>query len=383
MTVRTINADVMEGLRQLADESVHCVVTSPPYFGLRSYLPDDHIDKDKEIGREATPDVYVEKIVAVLRECRRTLRVDGSLFLNIGDSYAASGKGGSGDKQQSNSGSLTGRKQRKPYPGFKPKDLIGIPWMLAFALRADGWWLRRDIIWAKANGMPDSAEDRAGSAHEYVFHLTKSATYYYDHKAVRLPPMPESVWRLARAMRKNLDGGAFVVSGGGYAPPGQPPHQGARARASDKQRGHGRRHAGFNDRWDAMERAQQQADGAALRSVWWIAPGGFPDAHFATMPEELAAACILAACPKGGLVLDPFSGAGTTAVAADCLGRDAVGIEINAEYVEMTERRLALARLSRGDGTMADVKAAKLDPTPLEVLMSGDLQVVAASEAAE
>lgn len=377
MSVRILNCDVLEGLKQISDESVHMVCTSPPYFGLRSYLPDDHPQKMLEVGLEASPEAYIAHMVEIFREVRRTLRDDGSLWVNIGDSFCSTDKwgggiGGNTGKQIVNGDTVPSwavRKKRTRFEGIKPKDLIGIPWMLAFALRADGWWLRRDIIWAKANGMPDSAEDRAGSAHEYIFHLTKSATYYYDHKAVRLPPMPESVGRLARAMRKNLGEGSFVVSGGGYAPPGQPPHQGARARASDKQRGHGRRHAGFNDRWDAMERAQQQSEGAGLRSVWWLAPGGFPEAHFATMPEELAAACILAGCPEGGVVLDPFSGAGTTIIVGDRLKRDAIGIEINSEYVEMSERRLARDRLERGVGTMTDVKAAKLDPTPLEALM--------------
>jgi len=149
---------------------------------------------------------------------------------------------------------------------------------------------------------------------------------------------PSEVSRLARAMRSKLDEGACVVSGGGYAPPGQPPHQGARR--NDKQRGHSRRHAGFNDRWDAMEKAKQQADGAALRSVWWIAPSGFEDAHFAVMADEVAATCILAGCPVGGTVLDPFGGAGTTGLVADRLQRNAILIELNPEYAAMAQRRI-------------------------------------------
>jgi len=225
-------------------------------------------------------------------------------------------------------------------PSLKPKDLIGIPWRVAFALQADGWWLRADNVWAKPNGMPESTQDRTTRAHEYVFHLTKSETYYYGYEDVRLPPVPESVGRLARAMRSRLDGGeqGFVVSGGGYAPPGQAPHQGARR--SDKRRGHTRRHAGFNDRWDAMERAEQQSNGAALRSVWWLSPGGFNEAHFAVMPAELAATCILAGCPAGGTVLDPFGGAGTTGLVADRLGRDAILIELNESYADMARRRI-------------------------------------------
>jgi hypothetical protein len=255
--------------------------------------------------------------------------------------------------------------------------------MLAFALRADGWWLRKDNIWAKPNGMPESTRDRSTSAHEHVFHLTKSERYYYGYEDVRLPPAPDSVTRLARAMRDRLgEEKGLVISGGGYAPEGQPPHAGARKR--DRQRGHGRRHAGFNDRWDAMSVAEQRANGAALRSVWWVAPGGFNDEfcltcrrffthaevgglrterierdgrrilrrycecgthdgwlnHFAVMPAEIAAACILAGVPKGGTVLDPFAGAGTTGLVADRLQRDAILIELNPDYAEMAARRI-------------------------------------------
>lgn len=348
MTVKIINADVMDGLRQLADESVHCVVTSPPYFGQRDY------GVDGQIGLEPTPDEFVPRLVDVFREVRRILKSDGSIWVNMGDSYAASGMGGGSGKQLTNRGTRAGghmNKPRKAPVGLKPKDLVGVPWMLAFALRDDGWWLRSANVWAKPNGMPESTRDRPTVGHEYVFQLSKSERYYYGYDDVRLPPVPESVGRLARAMRGNLDAGGFVMSGGGYAPPGQPPHQGARR--SDKQRGHSRRHAGFNDRWDAMERAQQQADGAALRSVWWISPGGFDEAHFATMPEELAALLVLAGCPVGGTVLDPFSGAGTTALVADRLQRNAIGIELNPEYVAMSE-----ARINRDRGGLLDIMEA-------------------------
>jgi DNA modification methylase len=341
MTVTIINADVLEGLSKMADESVHCCVTSPPYFGLRNY------GVDGQIGLEPTPVEFVDRLVGVFREVRRVLRDDGSLWVNMGDSYNNADKwGGGGANTGKHSKDQNGkvpswegvRRKWSGMEGCKPKDLIGIPWMLAFALRADGWWLRSGNVWAKPNGMPESQRDRPVVGHEFVFQLTKSERYYYGYEDVRLPPMPESVSRLARAMRNDLDGGAFVVSGGGYAPPGQPPHQGARR--ADKQRGHSRRHAGFNERWDAKDRAQQQADGAALRSVWWIAPGGFPDAHFATMPEELAALLVQAGCPKGGTVLDPFGGAGTTGLVADRLQRNAVLIELNPEYAAMAERRL-------------------------------------------
>lgn len=341
MSVRIINADVMAGLAQLADQSVHACVTSPPYFGLRNY------GVDGQIGLEPTPDAFVARLVAVFREVRRVLRSEGSLWLNLGDTYCNSDKWGgggvnSGKHTKAEGGKVPSwegvRRKWSGVPGLKPKDLIGIPWMVAFALRADGWWLRSANIWAKPNGMPESQKDRPVIGHEYVFQLTKAERYYYGYDDVRLPPMPESVSRLARAMRSDLDKGDFVISGGGYSPPGQTPHQGARK--SDKQRGHTRRHAGFNDRWDAKENAQQQSDGAALRSVWWIAPGGFADAHFATMPTELAALLVQAGCPIDGTVLDIFGGAGTTGLVADRLQRNAILIELNPEYAEMARKRL-------------------------------------------
>lgn len=341
MSIRIINADVLDGLRGLPDESVHCVVTSPPYFGLRNY------GVDGQIGLEPTPSEFVDRLVEVFREVKRVLRSDGSCWINMGDTYNNADKwGGGGANTGKHSKDANGkvpswegvRRKWKGADGCKPKDLIGVPWMMAFAIRADGWWLRSANVWAKPNGMPESTRDRPTVAHEYVFQFTKSADYYYGYDDVRLPPVPESVARLARAMRHDLDSDGFVISGGGYAPPGQPPHQGARK--TDKQRGHSRRHAGFNDRWDAKQKAEQQSDGAALRSVWWIAPGGFADAHFATMPEELAALLVLAGCPKGGTVLDPFGGAGTTALVADRLQRNAILIELNPEYAAMAERRI-------------------------------------------
>jgi DNA modification methylase len=342
LSVRILKGDCREVLATLPDESVHCVVTSPPYFGLRDY------GGAGQIGLETSPEEFVSELVDVFREVKRILRSDGSLWLNLGDSYANDGKWGGhtgGKHVKALHGSPIGRNKR--YTGLKPKDLIGIPWMTAFALRADGWWLRGDNIWAKANGMPDSTKDRPGRAHEIVFQFSKSQDYYFGYEDVKLPPVPESVGRLARAMRSKMDAG-LVMSGGDYSPPGQPPHQSARqsARQSDKQRGHSRRHAGFNDRWDAMEKAKQQADGAGLRSVWWIAPGGYEEAHFAVMAEEVAATCVIAGCPVGGTVLDPFGGAGTTALVADRLKRNAILIELNPEYADIAQRRI------QGDGGM-------------------------------
>jgi DNA modification methylase len=359
MTVEILIGDARTVLAGMPDASVHCAVTSPPYYGLRDY------GVDGQLGLETTPDEYVSALVGVFREVRRVLRDDGTLWLNLGDCYASRPNGSIG-KEGRLDGNYTAHAEfrrahalRKPTlpPHLKHKDLIGIPWMVAFALRADGWYLRGDNIWAKPNGMPESTKDRPTKAHEYVFEMSKSEAYYYGYEDVRLPPVPESVGRLARAMRAHMDGpddpgaGSLVVSGGGYAPPGQPPHKGTRR--NDKQRGQSRRHSGFNDRWDAMSAAEQKANGAALRSVWWIAPGGFPGAHFAVMPDEVAATCILAGCPAGGTVLDPFGGAGTTGLVADRLGRNAILIELNPDYAEM-----ARARVSKDSPLFAKVGVA-------------------------
>lgn len=349
MSVEIRIGDALKLLRELPDESVNCCVTSPPYFGLRDY------QVDGQIGLEETPDEFVGKLVDVFRDMRRALRKDGTLWLNLGDSYAGSWgnqgrKGERGTQRPINGGMITpvgdGRHKDKGSntgkipagSGLKPKDLIGIPWMVAFALRADGWWLRSANIWAKPNGMPESVRDRPSIGHEYVFQLSKSSSYYYDDQSVRLPAVPESVARLERAMKSNLGGADLVMSGGSYSPPGQSPHQGGRR--AGKQRGHTRDHDGFNDRWDEMSKAEQQANGSSLKSVWWIPTKGYSDAHFATMPPELAATCILAGCPEGGTVIDPFGGAGTTGLVADRLQRNAILIELNPEYALMAKKRI-------------------------------------------
>lgn len=329
MTVRIINADCRDALRAMPDASVNCCVTSPPYFGLRDY------GVDGQIGLEPTPDQFVAAMVEVFREVRRVLRDDGTLWLNLGDSYSGGGRG-SYDTTSENKGNSASRGLGRPIiDGLKPKDLIGIPWMVAFALRADGWYLRSEIIWAKPNGMPGSQQDRPTSSHEAVFLLSKKPSYWSDFDAIKTPPRESTLIRTAQDTQAQA--GSHRANGGAKTN-GTMKAVGGNA---DKQRGHSRRHAGFNDRWDAMEKAEQQAKPAMMRDVWFVPPGGYDEAHFAVMPEEIARRAILAGCPEGGTVLDPFGGAGTTGLVADRHGRDAILIELNPEYAAMARRRIA------------------------------------------
>ncbi|TIW05337.1 MAG: site-specific DNA-methyltransferase [Mesorhizobium sp.] len=307
-------------LATLPDESVNCCVTSPPYFGLRDY------GVDGQIGLEDTPAVYIDQIVAVFREVWRVLRDDGTLWLNLGDSYAGSWGAQSREhagKHSPNVSALSANQVKAAHirdsgtgslsrtPGLKAKDLIGIPWRVAFALQADGWYLRQDIIWSKPNPMPESVRDRCTRSHEYIFMLSKSRKYYYDAEAVKEP-----------AVRTD---------------------QGAWSDKSEKQRGHSRRHSGFNGRYAekiAREGAPQTRN---RRSVWTVPPKPFKAAHFATFPPDLIRPCILAGCPVGGTVLDPFFGSGTTGLVANAHGRNAIGIELNTDYIGIAEDRLGLA----------------------------------------
>ena len=356
MTVRIIVGDVRDKLRELADASVHCCVTSPPYFGLRDYGTgqwqggDTGCDHsrflggnglasakqvssggtqkyqyisdcgkcgatriDSQIGLEATPDAYVAELVAVFREVRRVLRNDGTVWLNLGDSYASGGTGGTSDKSKLHGGLGVGPTEkikqgpiisRKPSECLKPKDLIGIPWRVAFALQADGWYLRQDIIWSKPNPMPESVTDRCTKAHEYMFLLSKSARYYFDAEAIAEVSAYPGDNRAERTdTRKLID--PFCQDNGSRARTGSP-----------------------------------TGDTRNKRSVWEVASQPFSEAHFATFPPALIEPCIKAGCPAGGMVLDPFGGAGTTGLVADRLGRNAVLIELNPEYAALAERRI-------------------------------------------
>lgn len=291
-------------LPTLPAQSVHCVVTSPPYWGLRDY---GHAD---QLGMEATPAEYVAHMVQVFREVWRVLRDDGTLWLNLGDSYANNTS--AGDKIFGNaefnanrpSRSATKTAARAIPDGLKPKNLVGIPWRVAFALQDDDWILRQDIIWHKPNPMPESVQDRCTKAHEYVFLLTKQPRYYYDAEAVKEENSPTS------------------KMGGVYA-------------NDSKQTQCGNGHSGI-----AAEGKINIWAGRNRRSVWTVTTSPYKGAHFATMPPKLVEPCVLAGCPVGGVVLDPFAGSGTTGAVAVGHGRNFVGIELNPAYVALAEERI-------------------------------------------
>ena len=307
--------DTLRVLRRLPDASVHCCVTSPPYWGLRDY------GVEGQIGLEPTPAAYVEKMVAVFREVRRVLRDDGTLWLNLGDSYCSNfGMGAKRDSSwwSSRSGDLEGKgwgsvETAIPPNAFragrpdklKVKDLVGIPWRVAFALQADGWYLRSDIIWAKPNPMPESVTDRPTKAHEYVFLLSKKQSYYYDAEAVA-----EAATCAGKTVRYT--------------------------EASKNARSKSDPRFATRPSTDMIVKKTRNR-----RTVWTIAPKPFKGAHFAVMPTELARLCVTAGTPAGGIVLDPFCGAGTTGCAALPEGRRFYGIDLNPTYV----REVAAPRL--------------------------------------
>lgn len=351
MSVRIINADVLDGLRQLPDESVHCVVTSPPYWGLRDY------GVAGQLGLERTLGEHITCMVEVFREVRRVMRKDATLWLNYGDCYATTPNGRSAadtkaagnddrtfrDKPFSTIGPIYPPEPNQPFPvgiarrggghnsspGLKAKDLCMIPNRLAIALQEDGWWVRSEIIWAKSNPMPESIKDRPASSHEKVFLLSKAERYFYDAEAVREPAVKTGT--LAHlSSGKNSREHVRRTPGADK--------QAAMAAASNKSTA--RRMGGFNDRWNQAEAEGMISADRNLRNVWTIATRSFSEAHFATFPPEIPEICIKAGCPVGGTVLDPFSGAGTTCMVADRLQRNAIGIELNPEYAAMSERRI-------------------------------------------
>lgn len=371
MTIKIMAGDVLKQLALLADESVHCVVTSPPYYGLRDYGVKGQMGLEKTLGE------HIGAMVNVFREIRRVLRKDGTCWINYGDCYATSPNGRSAAATKA-----AGKDDRtfrdKPFSTIqgklKPKDLMMTPNRLAIALQDDGWFVRSEIIWHKPNPMPESITDRPATAHEKIFLLTKSGKYFYDAKAVCIPMSVNSIARLSQNIENQAGSdranGGKKTNGTMKAVGGWVRDKGGcvQNHGPYKQSGHGRRHAGFNERYrakgnartfrggiysrnaqfDNSENQQRDSHGnvpnetgmANLKNVWTLSTRGFSEAHFATFPPELPEICIKAGCPIGGTVLDPFGGSGTTALVADRLGRDAILIELNPDYVKMAEKRL-------------------------------------------
>ena len=386
---RLINGDVRQSLGKLEAESVQCVVTSPPYWGLRDYGSED------QLGLEETPEQYIDNMVEVFREVKRVLRKDGTLWLNLGDSYAGGGRAGKNPEykaKHTNFGKVqdmsTYTEPSKIPKGLKPKDLVGIPWRVALALQADGWWLRNDIIWSKPNPMPEPVKDRLTKSHEYIFLLTKSKSDYYDHEAIKEPYSESSIERINQVTFESQTGG-------------------------DKDYGKVSVHSkNTNSIRGTLEKFKENlGSGRNRRSVWDITVKSYPGAHFATFPEEIPELCIKAGTSEGGcclecgmpynrivergekvsseaykgegkkdyasalaenpsdvkrrtlesmrqviykgweagcscegvripcVVLDPFAGSGTTCAVASRLGRDSIGIELNEEYLKLARKR--------------------------------------------
>lgn len=298
--------DSLENIKTFPDECIDCVVTSPPYYGLRDY------GVDGQIGLEDSPESYIERLVTLFREIRRVLKKDGTLWVNLGDSYNGSGgnhkEGGKNDTGFQGVIGLKYKGRGNSVDGLKPKDLIGIPWMFAFAMRADGWYLRQDIIWAKPNPMPESVTDRCTKSHEYIFLLSKSEKYYFNNEAIQEEAATQEDPRIGK--RREYDGIRKGEEGTGN-----------------------RAFVSLNTREDGLVVRNK-------RDIWTVNVKPNKEAHFATYPEELIVPCILAGCPEKGTVLDPFMGSGTTGIVARKLGRNFIGCELNPEYQKMAERRI-------------------------------------------
>lgn len=305
-----LQGDCLEVLKTLETNSINCCITSPPYWGLRDY------GVEGQLGLEKTPEEYVANMVNVFSEVKRVLHEDGTLWLNLGDTYASDTKGSGGisnstlNAKYDEYGNLAGKSQphfnaRKIQHGLKQKDLVGVPWRVAFALQADGWYLRQDIIWHKPNPMPESVTDRCTKAHEYIFLLSKNQKYYFDNESIKEPSVAEA--GTAGNWKGNRDFGLPNRQTRFYKPNLGGSIDGTRNK----------------------------------RSVWTVTTKPFKEAHFATFPEDLILPCVLAGCPKGGIILDPFNGAGTTGVVAKKNFREYIGIELNEEYIKIAEKRIA------------------------------------------
>mgnify|MGYP003123765870 CR=1 FL=1 len=307
LTNRTLYGDCRETLKELPDQSINTCITSPPYWGLRDY------QEKEQLGLEDTPDKFVENLVAVFREVKRVLRDDGTVWLNLGDTYSSHkdckstaqtlAKGMQSEQAHviEKGKSVTRDTKKLKAAGLKNKDLVGIPWRVAFALQADGWYLRQDIIWSKPNPMPESVKDRCTKSHEYIFLLSKNAKYYYDNEAIKIPVKND--WGT-----RDRTNGKYHNEGSGLAP-----------------------HSGLEKSYEIANK----------RSVWTVTTKPFKGAHFAVFPPDLIEPCVLAGCPKGGVVLDPFMGSGTTGMVAQELGRRWIGCELNPEYINLQKNRTA------------------------------------------
>lgn len=291
-----IYGNCLEKLKDIEAESVDCCVTSPPYYGLRDY------GIAEQIGLEETPREYINKLVEVFSEVKRVLKDDGTLWINIGDTYNGAKKGNT-EVIKHKAVAESSEFVKKKWSEAKTKDLIGIPWMLAFALRDDGWYLRQDIIWHKPNPMPEPVKDRCVKSHEYIFLLSKQPHYYFDYEAIQENAV----------CKDDKRGGCGRIA-----------YDGKRADGNDNH---------------AQQSFVKITDKRNKRDVWSITTKAVKEAHFATFPEDLIKPCILAGSRKGGIVLDPFFGSGTTGRVAESLNRDYIGIELNPEYVEIGKRR--------------------------------------------
>lgn len=404
----------LEVIKTFPDESVDCVVTSPPYYGLRDYgtgtwvggdpncphyrttkvselTATGHkrmqdmgeavgdaiyksvcpicgaVRKDEQIGLEETPEAYIERLVSLFREIRRVLKKEGTCWVNLGDSYNSTPSGNSEKWIEENRDRVSWRKMKKGeerpqqrklglVKGLKPKDLIGIPWMFAFAMRADGWYLRQDIIWHKPNPMPEAVTDRCTKSHEYIFLFSKSQKYYFDYEAIMEEAVTQVDPRIGKrveydGMRKGQEGTgnrAFVSLKVRYG-------NGTKAERTHEQGYAQKENGGHRDNSGGFDSEMVIKDGMVVRNkrdVWSVQVRPNKEAHFATYPQMLIQPCILAGSPQGGVVLDPFMGSGTTGIVARKLGRKYVGIELNPEYQKMAERRIA----NLGEDLFSDVE---------------------------
>lgn len=386
----------LEVLKTFPANSIDCCITSPPYWGLRDYGTAtweggkdncnhfmDHISKpsdkssagvnnklyhhpykeacgkcgatrvDNQLGLEKTPEDFVQKLCDIFDEVKRVLKPTGTLWMNLGDSYAGSGKGQTKDgcADPKNPKTIGMRLPKNVETNLKPKDLVGIPWMVAFELRRRGWYLRQDIIWHKPNPMPESVTDRCTKAHEYIFLMSKSPKYYYDAEAIKTPIKDSSIERLSQDI-ENQNGSSrvpFKTNGTMKAVgPGRIPRKGIDVRGGNQGTEKGIPAMAINGNGVKGHSGNYDAQGnligggkANKRSVWTVNTQPYSEAHFATFPEELIVDCILAGCPEKGIVMDPFMGAGTTALVSRKKDRNFVGIELNPDYIKIAEKRLS------------------------------------------